>query len=566
MRQVPKSALAAAVASLIAPAEQAQAVVSDAQYRALEMRLLLLEKRLEESEREKAPRSAGPDHQEPAAAKAATVDNQEVKLLKQKVNLLERKVEVDKEVADAKWVKLPKSIELGTQGLKVVSQDENFIMYWRALIQADGSYFMDDNNQGTNPQSDGLVDKFYLRRVRPIFEGTVWKWFDYRIMPDFGMGTTRLFDAYADIRYFREASLLGGKFKAPVSLERLQSATALAFIERAYPTQLAPNRDVGIMIHGEFDRPGFPTDFSNLERNQTKAGNFPLFMYPDFFSYQVAITDGSRNNGSIDSDTNDSKEYQARMFMHPFLHSGIDPLEGLGVGVAGTWGQPNGDQLSNYQSPGLNNIFVYSSAARGAGTAYRVYPQMYWIWGPLQFVGEYAYSNLDIENQTVVGGLSHTIAKTNSSDNAWNATISYMLTGEDNVFLRQGIKPRHEFDPMYGVRPNHPFDPAEGHWGAFQVQARWTEMSFDQDVFKNFGSANSPIYPFADPRNSVSQANTWAIGINWWLNPNIKLMANYSQTSFNGGAAVVNSAGAITPYARSLEMEKVWQTRIQLGF
>ena len=67
-------------------------------------------------------------------------------------------------------------------------------------------------------------------------------------------------------------------------------------------------------------------------------------------------------------------------------------------------------------------------------------------------------------------------------------------------------------------------------------------------------------------RLSVSRATTWALGINWWMNSNIKLMADYSQTSYNDGAGVINSVGALTPAVQSLQTEKVWQTRVQLGF
>jgi phosphate-selective porin OprO/OprP len=564
MNTIKTIAVAAAVHGLLAGgAAEAKSHTSsgdkDAQIELLTRRLEQLEKRLEQSEAKA---------QAPKAPAVAEVDKQTLKQVDQKVKLLERKLEVDKEESKAKWASFPKNVELGIQGLKVVSQDENFIMYMRALIQADGRFFVDDTSGGDagNTNGDSLPDQFTLRRVRPILEGTVWKWFDYRIMPDFAGGTTRLFDAYADLRYFREASLTAGKFKAPVSLERLQSASALTFTERAFPTQLAPNRDVGFMLHGEFDKPGYPSDFSKLERNQTHAGNFPLYMYPEFFSYQVGVFDGSRNNGNIDSDSNDSKEFQGRIFAHPFLHSGIEPLEGLGLGVAGTWGQPNSDKLSNYQSPGLNNIFTYASAARGDGVQYRVYPQGYWIWGPFQLLGEYALSSQDLANQATVNGFNVNKAETNTTDQAWNVTVSYLLTGEENVFLRQGIKPRHPFDPMYGIRPNQPFNPAEGHWGAFQVAARWSYIDFDNGVFENIGSESSPKYAFADPRSSVSAATTWALGANWWLNPNVKLMADYSQTSYDGGAGFTGANGKLGTGVRDLETEKVFSTRVQLAF
>jgi phosphate-selective porin len=43
---------------------------------------------------------------------------------------------------------------------------------------------------------DTGTDSVFLRRVRPIFEGTVYKYFDFKIMPDFGQSQVRIFDAY----------------------------------------------------------------------------------------------------------------------------------------------------------------------------------------------------------------------------------------------------------------------------------------------------------------------------------------------------------------------------------
>ncbi|MFM2005858.1 MAG: hypothetical protein RLZZ09_1513, partial [Pseudomonadota bacterium] len=328
----------------------ALALTDSQRFEKLEQHIQQMERRLEQTEAEnqklkkhsgakepayasRHPSVSGYESTSDSAVAALASKDQKVKELDQKVKLLERKYEVDKEEADKKWLKLPKEVELGSQGLKVVSSDENFIMYLRALIQADASFYFDD--EGSQPiaqNGSDLPNNFYMRRIRPIIEGTVWKYLDYRIMPDFApgpSGTTspRIFDAVADLRYFREASLAAGIMKAPVSLERLQSATNLSFVERAFPTQLAPNREMGFLLHGEFDRPGYPSDFAMTGRNQTITGNFPMYMYPDFFSYQVGVFNGTSNNGSLYSDSNDSKDFQGRIFSHPFLHSGIEPLE-----------------------------------------------------------------------------------------------------------------------------------------------------------------------------------------------------------------------------------------------
>jgi phosphate-selective porin OprO/OprP len=64
----------------------------------------------------------------------------------------------------------------------------------------------------------------------------------------------------------------------------------------------------------------------------------------------------------------------------------------------------------------------------------------------------------------------------------------------------------------------------------------------------------------------VSSADTWALGANWWLNPNLKLMFDYSQTSFDGGAAELDANNVKTTKVIDRDTERVFQTRVQLGF
>lgn len=548
--------LAAAMALVIGivTARPGRALADEAEIRALREELEQLRQEVRGRRGGAATKGKGGT---PASTSAdAPATRGDIEKLEHDVGLLERKAEATQEENESRFLKLPKQVELGSQGLKVVSSDQNFIMYLRALVQFDGSYFMDDSRPVPgNPNGDNLNDSFYLRRVRPIIEGTLWKYVDYRIMPDFAGGNARLFDAYADLRYFRFASLAGGKFKSPISLERLQSASALTFVERAYPTQVAPNREVGFMLHGEFDQPGHPSDFNMTGRNMTASGNFPMYQYPDFFSYQLAVVDGTSNNGSIDSDSNDSKDFQGRVFLHPFLNTGLHWAEGLGLGIAGSWGNPNDVTLSSFQSAGLQTIFAYDKNTKGDGIQSRIYPQSYWVWGPFQLMLEYAWSDQEIANQVIESNLSNNKETLDQTITAWNVTASYVLTGERNVFLNQGIKPFHNFNPW------------QRHWGAFQVAGRVSGIDFDNAVFRNVGDADKPVYPFADPRTSVRSALEWAVGLNWWLNPNVKLMANYTQTAFNGGDGFYDDAGKLAgATVRDRETEKVWQTRVQVNF
>ena len=74
-------------------------------------------------------------------------------------------------------------------GFFLESPSGDFKLKLRGYVQADARVF--PNNGG-----DTGFNNFTLRRVRPILEGTVYKYFDYKIMPDFGGGTATIQDAW----------------------------------------------------------------------------------------------------------------------------------------------------------------------------------------------------------------------------------------------------------------------------------------------------------------------------------------------------------------------------------
>jgi phosphate-selective porin OprO and OprP len=57
------------------------------------------------------------------------------------------------------------------------------------------------------------------------------------------------------------------------------------------------------------------------------------------------------------------------------------------------------------------------------------------------------------------------------------------------------------------------------------------ELDIDKSSFA--GGASS----FADPTVSARQAGAHGVGLNWWLNQNLRWMLDYEHTRFDGGAA-----------------------------
>ncbi|HEX2643322.1 MAG TPA: porin [Thermoanaerobaculia bacterium] len=417
--------------------------------------------------------------QEPAPAEDPQDVQRRLDELEQKLRILERKDELDKEAA-AEKAKTSASAVAGKDGFSLRSADGNFQLKLRGYTHFDGRFFQGDDERPA-------TDQFLLRRIRPIVEGTVYKIFDFRIMPDFGEGRTVLQDGYVEARFTPAFKLRGGKFKPPVGLERLQSATEILFVERAFPTNLVPNRDLGIQLSGDV-------------ANGT-------------VSYAVGVFNGVVDGGNGDGDTNDGKDVAARLFFTPFAKS-AGPLKNLGFGVAGSTGDQEGTLaapgLPSFRTPGQQTFFSYRADATAAGTVLpdgertRFSPQGYFYYGPFGLLAEYVRSSQDV--------IRGTVAETLDND-AWQVAGSWVLTGGEPTYK--------------SVNPKKVFDRAAHTYGAVEIAARYSELQIDEDAF--------PL--FANPASSASSAKAWAVGLNWYLNKNLRWMLDYERTTFEGGAA-----------------------------
>src|SRR5690606_40092095 len=74
-----------------------------------------------------------------------------------------------------------------------------------------------------------------------------------------------------------------------------------------------------------------------------------------------------------------------------------------------------------------------------------------------------------------------------------------------------------------GLKPKTPFQAGKSGWGAFEVTARVGALQVD-DKGVDLG--------FFDAAGVESIENA-AIGLNWYLNNNVKAVLNYNQTSFS---------------------------------
>jgi len=467
---------------------------------------------------------AGPAHAQ--SKLSADPKDQEIELLKkevkqleqrvdtlegldQKVKVIDRKLEVQEKTQQQKALEMP-IVKASEEGFSFSSPQNDYKVNFGGIIQGDGRFF-------TSGRDKDVSSTFFLNRVRPIITGSLAKYYNFNITPDFGQGKVVLQDAYLNITYFDFASLRTGKYKAPLDLERLQSDRDLEFSERSLIQNLVPNRDTGIEIHSDS-------------------------LFDNRLTYQLALMNGVPNNTASDTndiDNNDGKDFVGRIFTTPFKLSENQWLKGLGFGFAGSYGDERGSTTSTYKTYGASTWFSYTKGVTASGLRARLEPQAYYYWRSFGLMAEYAQDEHSLNQFLTVGKAPH-IKQTNDTDtfrdDGYFAQASYLLTGED---------------ASYGwIKPIHPFDPRNGWWGGWELAARISNLAADSRQFK---------LGFADPTVSAKTATEYALGVNWYLTSNIKWQFDYANTFFDGGAGT-------TAAPKDRPNESVFESQLQIAF
>jgi phosphate-selective porin OprO/OprP len=387
------------------------------------------------------------------------------------------------------------------RGFSLASGDEAWVLRLHGLMQADGRWYPGAND-ATAP------DTWLVRRARLGADGRLGRGVEFQITPEFAGSAATLLDASATFTWFPAAHVQFGRFKAPVGLEQLQSDSRAFFAERAFPTQLMPNRDVGVMVHGD--------------------------LADQRFHYAIGVFNGVGDGGSATTtDSDDHKDFVARVFMQPFRHQPDSVWSGLGLGLGAATGRQTGAAglTSGYRTDGQQSLFRFRNGTVAAGRVTRFSPQASWFHGPVGVLAEYAESRAEVA--LPAGNAAATLRQS-----AWQIAAGWVLTGEDASYR--------------GVVPRTPFDPARGAWGAWELTARFSRLELDAGVF--------PV--FADPAASAQGASALGVGVNWHLSRNLRATLDYFRTDFDPAPG----APAVPTNPVLLDDEHAVISRLQVAF
>jgi phosphate-selective porin OprO/OprP len=377
------------------------------------------------------------------------------------------------------------------EGFFIRSADGNFRLRMTGQIQGDYRAFLDGGDYTD-------VTTFLVRRARLGIEADMFKNYEFRLLPDFGEGTQqtspgseRIQDAYINIRYWDAFQVEGGKFKQPVSYEQLVQDRFVPTAERSMFDQLVPQRDEGIMIHGQK-------------------------LFGDRLDYAVAVSNGEING---DFDSNGLKDVNARVVVRPWNGPALwEPLRGLQIGVSGGSGvEQESFNPTPLRTPAMVPWLVFNATDRANGIRWRLDPEAVYFYGPFGIAAEY------YREQQRISPSAGSPFVLDVPFTGFYVMSTFLLTGEARTTYSQPIIPLHNFDPCH---------PLQG-MGAWELVGRVSRLDVGGEVFEPLRTGKTTITNLADPAGNSRGATEMTLGYNWYFNAWVRLQFNWEHAWFD---------------------------------
>ena len=348
-----------------------------------------------------------------------------------------------------------------------------------------------------------------IRRARFGFDGTFLKNFKYRIEAEYVKGSVNLLDAYIQYLVNPKWTVTVGQHKAPFGLEANTSDSFNSFLERGMANNafgaVGAERRVGISA-------GYASDHLHLA-----VGAF-------------GTAEGVQRNATT---PDEGYGFNGRVVWEPIIDT--DKLVHVGVSAFhATNFAANSLTIEDRPNTRVDGGRIVSASITGTGTtgaksANFVGAEAALVYGPFSVQGE--YGNLAIERLAGAADVNF---------DGFYVFGSVFLTGESRPF-KGGTADR--------VKPFADFNPAEGKWGAIELLARYDQLDLsDTDL--------SPL-----DKKAVSLTG----GINWYLNPNLKIIFNYIRFKGENSPLYVLTTPAVGAGARTAKGE-AFATRVHVDF
>jgi phosphate-selective porin OprO/OprP len=375
-----------------------------------------------------------------------------------------------------------------------------------------------------DPDTTSIADQFEVRRARIGVKGKFYDDIGYEIVTNLVGSNSNLVDtAWVNLGWFKPVQFQFGRFKQPMSLEEMTSSNIIPFAERSFVNALVPTKKLGAMVHGE-PKEGFV---------------YGLSVYQNGFNETNNEDDGKFVGGRVAANIAKLADWKDSV-----LHVGVAGYDGEWAVKPTTTSQNSASSTTRStiigfrtEGRGLSNIFRAqisgdNAAATPGGTATdeaRIEQRAGGIelagsYGPFRVQGEYVKANFDATYDDVDAADN---AQVKGDVKAWYASATWLLTGETYADFYKG-------GAWGGVKPKNPFSLETGKGkGAWEVALRYSKFdASDIDVVD--AGRGSRV-------QGTDEADAYTLGLNWYLNNNLRFMLDYVRTDYDVAFSPIDS-------------------------
>lgn len=409
--------------------------------------------------------------------------NQQIQALQSQVRSLAEKMEKEVAAVDKKVTALP-TVSVDGGRMRIRSADRAHDMAIRARLHFDyGHWFPGQNN--TNDYQDG----FGVRRAFLGVNGTVFTDWGYEFTANFAGnrgGTSQIQAANISYRGVKDWVFIAGVSQPKMTLDDSTSSNDIPFIERASIV----NNFVGVA----------GSDSRTLVGFTTTQMNGALFLAGYLTGDQTGQT------GAFDD--------QANLVGRAAFRAFEDNQSGIGIGTSGFYQFEPRQAAGAGQVPALPTFTGQAELRPGAQNVTltslpAITGRVDSVYGYGADIGAY-FKNFWAAAEYYTMGLN-TNAASNYNDPSFDGyyiAAGWVLTGE---------RRRWANGEWGGVRPSWPV--GQRGMGAWEIAVRYSVVNTDDE-----GSRRSGTLP---ANAAVGEHTVWTFGVNWYLNPAVRVMANY---------------------------------------
>jgi len=408
----------------------------------------------------------------------ATKEREEIN--KKELEVLQAKMEEQRE----------RALQAGyDNGFYIKSADDQFMLKLGGYIQTDIRLF-----EGGEDSSNS--DTFDIRRARIGVSGYLFKHIEYKLQAELDTSDNNLTDAALNVNYTPLVQFQIGQFKKPLGYENPISSNYTDFVERALvmdnvvsnSTISGDTRDIGAMFYGR--------------------------LFEKRLAYYLGLFNG---NGPNTTNNSDNFTFMGRIVASPFAKTDNFYLKGLNFGGSLLTGDRQAHSSSDFVLAGRNKAL---NSLTVDGNRFLAGPELVWYIGPFGIKSEYYFQREERGKIVAKDSDGDVVFQDNMKDlitQGYYISAMYMLTGEERGDI---------------VIPKKNFDPQTGGLGAWEVLARYEYLDRDKehgsdpvrDIFGGLLAKDVHGNPVNVPGNTI---HALTLGLNWYLNKNVRLKVNY---------------------------------------